>query len=97
MSDQQIEDYFCSMLLKMYPSIKEEDILFKGVARAKNVMTVLALNYSELLPGIKTSLPGVYVVNSSQIKDGILNVNETIKVAESKIDEILIDLFKDEK
>jgi hypothetical protein len=31
----------------------------------------------------------VYIVNTSHIKDGTLNVNETVRVAESKLEEIL--------
>ena len=48
------------------------------------------LDYSEALPGVKTSIPGVYIINTSHIKDGTLNVNETVRVAETKLEEILI-------
>ena len=34
-------------------------------------------------------MPGVHVVNSAQIVNGTLNVNETIKLAESAIPELL--------
>jgi hypothetical protein len=34
---------------------------------------------------MKTSLPGVYAVNSAHILKGNLNVNETIQIAESAI------------
>lgn len=91
-SDDEISSYFTSVLLKMYPWLKEENIKFKGVGRAKHVITVLSLNYSEKLPDIETSIPGVYIVNSAHIKDGTLNVNETIKVAETKLEEILNSL-----
>jgi hypothetical protein len=58
------------------------------VARAKHVITVLTENYSANLPGIKTSIPNVYIINTAYILDGTLNVNETIKVAETKLKEI---------
>jgi len=58
-------------------------------AKAKHVITVAKLNYSEILPGIKTSMPGVNIINTSHIKDGTLNVNETVRVAETKLEEIL--------
>lgn len=90
-SDNDLKSYFTTELINMYPWLTEENFLFKGVARAKHVITVSTLGYSDKLPDIKTAIPGVYIINSSHIKDGTVNVNETIKVAESK----LSDVFKD--
>lgn len=90
-SDEEIKEYFLENLEKMYPGICKYNVKFAGVARAKHVITVAQLDYSEKLPGIKTSMPGVYIVNTSHIKDGTLNVNETIAVAETKLEEILKD------
>jgi protoporphyrinogen oxidase len=83
--DAEIKKYFLENFKKMYPQITDDNILFAGVARAKHVITVLAKNYSENLPGVTTSVPGVFIVNTSHILDGTLNVNETIKVAETKL------------
>ncbi len=90
--DEQVKDYFGSALMKMYPWLTENNFKYKGVARAKHVITVSTLGYSDNLPNIKTSLPGVYIVNSAHIQDGTVNVNETIKVAESKLNEIIKEL-----
>ena len=87
--DQEIKETFIDIFQKMYPQIKREDIKFAGVARARNVITVSKLNYSENLPDIKTSIPNLFIVNTSHIKDGTLNVNETVRVAETKLEEIL--------
>ena len=72
----------------MYPWLTDDNIKFAGVARAKHVITVLQKEYSENLPDVKTSIPNVYIINTSHIMDGTLNVNETISVAESKLKEI---------
>jgi len=88
-SDDEIKIFFTDSFKKMYPWLKEDNFKFTGVARAKHVITVLNKGYSDHLPEIKTSIPGVYIVNSAHIKDGTLNVNETIKVAESKLSEII--------
>lgn len=88
-SDDEIRSYFIDNFKKMYPWLTDSNIKFAGVARAKHVMTVAKLNYSELLPDIKTSIPNVFIINTSNIKDGTLNVNETVRVAETKLDEIL--------
>lgn len=88
-SDEEIKTYFLDNFKKMYPWLTDDNIKFAGVARAKHVITVAKLNYSEALPGIKTSIPGVSIINTSHIKDGTLNVNETVRVAETKLEEIL--------
>jgi protoporphyrinogen oxidase len=87
--DDEIRNYFLDNFKKMYPWLTDDNIKFAGVARAKHVITVARLNYSEALPAIKTSMPGVSIINTSHIKDGTLNVNETIRVAETKLEEIL--------
>lgn len=87
-TDDEIKTYFIGIFKKMYPWLTEANFKFSGVAKAKHVITVSKLGYSEMLPDIKTSIPGVYIVNTAHIKDGTLNVNETIKVAESKLIEI---------
>ena len=88
-SDEEIRDYFISNFKNMYPLITDDNIKFAGVARANHVITVAKLNYSETLPGVQTSVPNVYIVNTSHIIDGTLNVNETVRVAETKLEEIL--------
>ncbi|MEO7834306.1 MAG: hypothetical protein ABIR50_03230, partial [Ginsengibacter sp.] len=87
--DEEIKASFIESLKQMYPSVKNEDISFIGVARARHVITVSKLNYSKNLPDVKTSIPNLYIINTSHIKDGTLNVNETVRVAETKLQEIL--------
>ena len=53
------------------------------MARARNVLALSTLNYSESLPPVHTSIPGVHIVNSAMICNGTLNVNETIQLAEN--------------
>ena len=87
-SDEEIKKFFIGNFKKMYPWLTDENIKFTGVAKARHVITVLTENYSANLPGIKTSIPNVYIINTSYIPDGTLNVNETIRVAETKLKEI---------
>jgi protoporphyrinogen oxidase len=89
-SDDEIREYFVGNFLKMYPNLRPENIKFAGVAKAKHVITVLDKGYTDHLPEVKTSTPGVYIINSAHINTGTLNVNETIKVAESKLKEIIV-------
>ncbi|HEU4800691.1 MAG TPA: NAD(P)/FAD-dependent oxidoreductase [Gemmatimonadales bacterium] len=74
---------FLAGLQRMYPELREEHVLAARVSRARDVLAVTTLDYSRrCLPPLRTSLPGVYVVNSAQIAHGTLNVNETLALAE---------------
>jgi len=81
-SDEEIELEFKSALMKMYPFIIEDDIIFTKTARARSVFALPGINYSENLSPVKTSVPGLYIVNSSYITNGTLNVNETMQLAD---------------
>jgi hypothetical protein len=87
--DDELSQSFLNDFLRMYPSIAKEDITFCGVSKARNVFSLPTINYSGNLPGIKTSIDNYFIVNSAQIINGTLNVNETIQVAETKLSEIL--------
>lgn len=81
MQDEDIIDKFIDDLKVMQPDLKQEDILVKKVAKARFVITIPAMGYSMNLPSYKTSVDNFFVINSSFITDGTLNVNETLKVA----------------
>jgi protoporphyrinogen oxidase len=89
MSDNEIRDKFQDALLRMYPQLNPTDILAWNISRAKYVFALPTLHYSDRLPGVHTSIPGYFIVNSAQIINGTLNVNETIQVAERKLKEIM--------
>ncbi|MBI2951967.1 NAD(P)/FAD-dependent oxidoreductase [bacterium] len=82
LSDGEIEAQFVGALLHMYPHLRRSDLLCFRVSRARHVLAISTLNYSERLPPMTTSLPGVHIVNSAHIVNGTLNVNETIQLAE---------------
>ena len=85
----ELREYFLKPLFKMYPDFSDKDVTFWNVSSARRVFALPTVNYSEKLPSIATSLDGYYIINSAQIINGTLNVNETVQVAESKLMEIL--------
>src|ERR1035437_2267461 len=87
--DTELRKIFMDALFKMYPEISENDLVFWGVSKARVVFALPTINYSKNIPGIKTSIDNFYIINSAQIINGTLNVNETIQVAENKLKEIL--------
>jgi protoporphyrinogen oxidase len=88
-SDAEIEEIFLSALEKMYPHFDRKDVSAFKISRVRNVFPIPTLNYSENLPPIETSLKNVFVINSAQITNGTLNVNETVQLAEKFFEKYL--------
>jgi protoporphyrinogen oxidase len=86
---EELRKYFLRHLFKMYPDLSDKDVTFWNVSSARKVFALPTLNYSKKLPSVITSLKDYYIINSAQIINGTLNVNETVQVAESKLKEIL--------
>ncbi|MBS1807128.1 MAG: NAD(P)/FAD-dependent oxidoreductase [Acidobacteria bacterium] len=89
LSDEAIEARFITALVRMYPHIKRDDVLAFKVSRVRNVFPLPTLHYSDNVPAMETSVPGVFIVNSSHILNGTLNVNEGIKLAEQVMPKLL--------
>lgn len=81
-TDGEIEQMFLNGLEKMYPQFRREDVVEFKISRVRQVFPLPVVNYSRDLAAMKTSVEGLYVVNSSHIVNGTLNVNETIALAE---------------
>ena len=88
-SDEQIRESFVSALEKMYPAFKRSDVVAFQVSRVRRVLAISTLNYSQNLPPMATSVPGVHIINSAHISNGTLNVNETIQLANTAAKELL--------
>ena len=80
--DAELENRFLSGLEKMYPGFDRSDVLTFKVSRVRHVVALPTLNYSELIPPMQSSIAGLYMVNSSQIVNGTLNVNESVQLAQ---------------
>jgi protoporphyrinogen oxidase len=82
LSDEELGRRFVAALRRVHPDLRDEDISRLQIARARYVMALPTLEFSQHLPPMRTSLPGVYFISSAQIVKGTLNVNETIEIAE---------------
>lgn len=87
--DETIRERCLATLEKMYPHFSRDDVLAFRISRARYVMALPTLRYSERLPPMQTSIPDVYAVNSAHILKGNLNVNETIQIAEEALRGVL--------
>jgi protoporphyrinogen oxidase len=82
LSDDSIQEQFLKGLSVIYPSFKRDDLLAFRVSRVRYLLPIPTIGYSDALPATSTSIPGFHIVNSTQIVNGTLNVNETIQLAE---------------
>jgi protoporphyrinogen oxidase len=89
LTDAQIETEFLSALETMYPHFRRRQVRAFQVSRVREMLAVTTVDYStRLLPGSPTSVERVFIVNSSQIANGTLNVNETLGLADRKAREL---------
>lgn len=82
LSDREVQNMFLDALAGMYPDFRRADLECFRVSRVKYVLAISTLGYSDRLPPMSTSIPGLHIVNSAHIVNGTLNVNETIQLAE---------------
>jgi protoporphyrinogen oxidase len=88
-TDERVRERCLATLEKMYRHFSRDDVVAFRTSRARYVMALPTLGYSERLPPMKTSIPGVWAINSAHILKGNLNVNETIQIAEDAIRTVL--------
>jgi protoporphyrinogen oxidase len=88
-TDQEIQESFLSALERMYPHFRRDQVLAFRVSRVRHVFALTTLNYSDRLPPTTTSLPGIHLVNSAHVLNGTLNVNATLRLAESAVQGLL--------
>jgi protoporphyrinogen oxidase len=87
--DQRIRDEFLAGLAKIHPDVVPDDVLAFRVSRVRQVLAISTLNYSDGLPPMTTSVPGLHIVNSAHIANGTLNVNETLQLADRAVPHLL--------
>ena len=91
-TDERVEKEFLAGLARMYPDFDPDDVRAFQISRVRYVMPLSTLDYSTRVSSFETSVPGVYAVNSSQILNGTLNVNETIQLAERAVPVLVGDV-----
>lgn len=83
-SDADIHSRAIQTLKRIYPGFQAEWVRAIRTARAKAVMALPTLDYSNCRMPVTTSIPGLYCLNSSRIVEGTLNVNEVIRMVDEE-------------
>lgn len=91
LDDDRIEREFLDALVRMYPHFSRQAVRAFKISRVPYVLPLTTLEYSSRLPAVRTSLAGLYTVNSTHIVNGTLNVNETVELANRTAAQLLAD------
>ena len=81
--DAEVRASFLAGLRRIYPDLVDDDVLAFRLSRVRHVFALTTLGYSDRLPPLTTSVPGLHLVSSAHVLNGTLNVNETRRLAES--------------
>lgn len=78
-SDEEVKELFISGVMDLYPDFDKADIISVHLNRAFKVQPLHVLNYSGLIPEIKTDHPDFFVLNTSQFVNSSVNNNVVVE------------------
>ena len=87
--EAELRERFVAGLERMYPAFRREQVQAFGVSRISHVCAIPTIGYSERVPAVVTSIPGLYLLGSANVVNGTLNVNESVRLAEQAAAEVL--------
>ncbi len=92
MSDEEIETIFMAGIRDLYPELKSDDIVSSHINRAFKVQPLQVLNYSNIVPKIKTKHPDFFVLNTSQFVNNSVNNNFVVTHVNSFVEQFKSEL-----
>lgn len=87
--EEDVTRTFLDALPDVYPTFDRDDVVATRLSAVRYVLPVPTLRYSQQLPPVATSVPGLFLVSSALITNGTLNVNETLSVADRALPELV--------
>lgn len=81
-TDDEVHEAFWPYLRRMHPALTDDDVVARRVSRARLVFAVPTIDYSDRVPPIVTSVPGLYLVGSADLVHATLNVDDTLGLAD---------------
>jgi protoporphyrinogen oxidase len=79
--EEAIASIYLDHLKRMFPGLKDKDILHTTVFKKKYIQPILGLNFLSQRIGFRTPFRNIYLANSSMIYDSTLNNNAMIGLA----------------
>jgi len=80
--DHRIKEDFIESLRKIFPDLRNEDILHSQIFRENCVQPIHRPRTAETRPSCRSLLPGVYLANASLIPNSTLNNNAVLEAAQ---------------
>ena len=80
--DETVRSSFVPYLRKMYPDLKDTDVISFQVSRVRRVFAVPTLRYSDTMPSIDTSVPGLKLAGSANLPFATSNVDDTLSLVD---------------
>jgi protoporphyrinogen oxidase len=91
-SEDDLWEHFQPALQRVVPQLQESDIEAKFLFRERLVQPVPVLQYSDIVPDMRTNIEGLYLANTTQIINSNLNNNAMTKIANRAVGLLLHDL-----
>lgn len=88
-SERELLEEFLPFLKKVNPFFKKGSIRKAWLFKAPFAQPIIPLNYSKKMPGIKTSILGLYLVNIQQVYPWDRGTNYAVELGEKVAKEIL--------
>jgi protoporphyrinogen oxidase len=80
--DATIRASFLPYLRTMYPDLRDDDVISFQVSRVRRVFAVPTLRYSDTMPSIATSVPGLRLAGSANLPFATSNVDDTLSLVD---------------
>jgi len=77
--DDELRALFETGLSRMFPHLRNNQIVSLHINRAVKVQPLQVVSYSRLVPSVTTSHPDFFVLNTSQFAANTLNNNDVIR------------------
>jgi protoporphyrinogen oxidase len=87
--DEEVWGLFQKAFKRMFPDLNEDDIEKRFIFRERLVQPLPVLHYSDRVPFMRTSVPGIFLANTTQIINSTLNNNEMVKIARETVEMLL--------
>lgn len=85
--DDDVRAEFLDGLSRMLPDFRRTDIVSATVNRAVKVQPIQVMDYSSIVPTVRTRHPDFYVLNTAQFVNGTLNNNSVVKAVDAFLSE----------
>jgi len=85
-SEDELWATFRAGLQKVFPGLRDADIVARHLFRERLVQPVPVLGYSDIVPDVKTNVNGLLLANTTQIVNSNLNNNAMVKIANRAVE-----------